>query len=86
MKRIKEFKRKYPKGKIVLITHAPPYRTKQDNVYGGYVGAKNIRWFIRDNKLDYCFCGHIHENARTKDKIGKTIVVNPGPKGMIFDV
>ena len=85
-KAIKKFKEKYPKGKVVLITHAPPYNTKQDKVYRDHVGARNIRRFIKNNKIDYCFCGHIHERSRTKDKIGKTIIVNPGNKGMMFEI
>ena len=84
--KIKAFRKKYSDGKVVLISHVPPYRTKQDNVYGEYVGAKNLSWFIRHTEVDYCFCGHIHENARTKDRIGKTIVVNSGPDGMVFEI
>jgi len=83
---INKFRKKYPKGKVVLVTHVPPYRTRQDIIFDEHVGARNVRWFIRDNKIDYSFCGHIHECFKTKDKIGKTIVVNPGDEGMVFEI
>jgi len=66
-------------GKEILVSHTPPINTKVDKtLMGMHVGSKHIRDFIEKNQPDLCLCGHIHE-ARSIDKIGKTIILNPGP-------
>jgi len=72
--------------KIVLVTHAPPYKTKVDNVHGSHVGNKSIRNFIVDAKPVLVICGHLHENEGKEDKIGKTRIINPGFSGKIVIV
>lgn len=68
---------KIPKVKI-LLTHAPPFDTKADKIPdGSHVGSKALRKAIEEFKPDINLCGHIHE-GRSVDKIGDTIVVNPG--------
>ena len=65
----------------VFVPHPPPYGTKVDIVHSGiHVGSTAVRDFIEDHKPDVVICGHIHE-ARGKDMIEKTIVVNCGPAG-----
>ncbi len=71
---------------IILITHAPPYKTKLDKIEGGHCGNKSIRHFVEKNKIDYLICGHIHENFNKEDKINKTKCINPGPFGKILFV
>ncbi len=64
--------------KKVLISHNPPKDTLCDDIGGGiHVGSTSVREFIEKNQPDICICGHIHE-ARNVDKIGRTIIVNPG--------
>ncbi|MBI2658106.1 metallophosphoesterase [Candidatus Woesearchaeota archaeon] len=72
--------------KIVLITHAPPYKTRLDKLGQGHCGNKSIRQFIDKNKIDYLICGHLHENFGKEDKIKKTKIINPGPFGKIISV
>lgn len=72
--------------KIILVTHAPPYRTMLDKLAHGHSGNKSIRHFIEKNKVDLLICGHLHENFGREDKIGKTKVINPGPFGKIIEV
>lgn len=74
------------KRKSVLVTHAPPLKTKLDEVGLMDVGVDSIRLFIEKEHPDIAICGHIHENAGKKDKIGGTIIVNPGKKGMILEI
>jgi len=63
----------------ILISHTPPYGTKVDKMFLGiHVGSKAIRNFIETFRPDIVICGHIHE-ASGSDKIGKTIIINPGP-------
>lgn len=70
--------------KLVLFTHAPPYGTRTDEMYGEHVGNKSIRRFIEKHKPIIALCGHLHEDNGTRDKIGKTKVINPGPDGKII--
>ncbi|MEM2878309.1 MAG: metallophosphoesterase [Candidatus Hadarchaeales archaeon] len=68
--------------KIVLVTHAPPYGTKVDEIKAGtHVGSKSIRSYIENVQPVLALCAHVHE-ARGIDTIGMTVVVNPGPATM----
>lgn len=63
----------------VLVTHAPPHGTKLDQIpEGTHVGSKSIRKFIEEKQPLVALCGHVHE-ARNTDKLGRTLMVNPGP-------
>ncbi|PLW79999.1 hypothetical protein C0585_04900 [Candidatus Woesearchaeota archaeon] len=70
--------------KLILLTHQPPFNTTIDIVHGKNVGNMNIKDFIKDYKPLYALSGHLHEHFGKKDKIGDTIVLNPGPKGRII--
>jgi len=74
--------------KFVLVTHAPPFGTKLDQIKAGtHVGSKSIRQFIEQKQPLVSLCGHVHE-ARGTDKLGRTLVVNPGPvsKGFAAEI
>lgn len=75
----KEFTKSRDVRYHVMVSHAPPHKTKLDKVFFGFhVGSKAIRQFIESFQPDVVVCGHIHE-ARGFDYIGKTLVINPGP-------
>ncbi|CAD7780535.1 Calcineurin-like phosphoesterase [Candidatus Methanoperedenaceae archaeon GB37] len=62
----------------ILVSHTPPFGTKVDIVRRGeHVGSRVIREFIEKEQPELCLTGHIHE-ARNIDKIGKTLILNPG--------
>lgn len=66
-------------GREILVSHAPPHKTKLDRVFLGFhVGSKAIRTYIEDKRPDVVVCGHIHE-ARGFDHINETLIINPGP-------
>ena len=68
--------RNYPHS--VLVSHNPPKDTACDVIPGGiHVGSTAVREFLEEAQPDICLCGHIHE-ARAVDRVGRTIVVNPG--------
>ncbi len=71
-------RRNYHPGDVVL-SHAPPYGTKVDLTRSSFhVGSRALRKFIEDNRPPLVVTGHIHE-ARGVDRIGNTLIVNPGP-------
>lgn len=73
-------------SKVILITHGPPNNTV-DLVPGyGNVGCNSIRKFIEENEILLNICGHIHDTFEESSKIGKTLVVNPGPFGKIIEI
>jgi hypothetical protein len=62
----------------ILVPHTPPYETTVDIVGGGaHVGSTAVRKFIETYEPQLCLTGHIHEAVGT-DRIGKTIIINPG--------
>ncbi len=66
-------------GKCAVICHNPPYGTKLDRIMlGRHVGGKLIRQWIEKTQPDLFLTGHIHE-APGVDRIGKTVLLNPGP-------
>lgn len=74
--------------KIVLVTHGPPYGTVLDLLsWAGHVGCVSERRFLRELKPVLHICGHLHENIHKQQVIyKKTLVVNPGPAGMIIEL
>ncbi|MDO8740634.1 MAG: metallophosphoesterase [Candidatus Woesearchaeota archaeon] len=82
----KKFKKTIKDEKVVLMTHAPPYRTKLDRISGMHHGSKSISHFIREIKPVLVICGHLHENSGKHDRIGKTFVINPGPMGKVIKI
>ncbi len=88
---VPKFKEKIKKAKkkdlkVIFMSHAPPYKTKADLIMDEHCGSKSYRDFILKNKINYNFCGHLHETFGAMDKIKKCFVVNPGPGGMMFEV
>ena len=62
----------------ILITHAPPYKTKLDLIGENHVGNKTIRKSIKKNNFKFVFCGHIHETEGQVDRINNTTIINCG--------
>ncbi|RJP78650.1 MAG: serine/threonine protein phosphatase [Desulfobacteraceae bacterium] len=70
----------------VLITHSPPKGAVDISGSGQRFGSQAIREAILEKEPILCVCGHIHESAGNHEKIGNTIVVNAGPKGIVWEV
>ncbi|USN44987.1 MAG: metallophosphoesterase [Candidatus Woesearchaeota archaeon] len=78
-------KKKWQGKKIILVLHQPPYGTALDDL--GYpVGNMTFRRWIEQHQPALVLAGHIHENFFEQDKIGESIIVNPGPTGTIFEI
>ena len=73
------------KKKILFITHQPPHNTKVDFIWGHH-GSKSYSRFDRKFQPLLHVCGHLHETQGMRDRIGKTVIINPGPKGKIVVV
>jgi len=66
---------------LIFNFHAPPYNTKIDkalvNGKWEHVGSRAVRELIEKYQPLLGLHGHVHESS-DKDKIGNTMVVNPG--------
>jgi Icc-related predicted phosphoesterase len=63
---------------LIVVTHQPAFGTKVDSVGERHTGSAAIRRFIEIYQPVLAVSGHIHE-AFGMDKVGKTVLVNPGP-------
>lgn len=76
-------------SKVIILTHAPPYNTTIDDVGDKeewHVGSKTLRRIIKKYQPPLALSGHLHECFHKRDKIGKSLVANPGPTGELFDM
>lgn len=78
------YKKRNKKLPAIFITHNIPYETKLDitkdkksYACGKHLGSTIARKFCEKYQPLLCIGGHIHEGVG-KDKIGKTVVINPG--------
>ncbi len=71
---------------VILLTHQPPYGTKLDKIISHSCGNKDIRKFIEKYPIKLAISGHLHENFNARDKLGKTVLLNPGPYGTIVEL
>ncbi len=87
-KRISQFKEKIQPGdKVILVTHAPPYNTELDYLpLYGPVGCRTVTKAIKELKPQLFLCGHIHENFNVRQKMGQTLMLNPGPLGTFIEI
>lgn len=82
-----KFKKTVKDKKVIFVTHAPVFETKTDYIPGlGHVGDKSILKAIKEIKPILVVCGHIHDSAGTVDRVGDTVIVNPGPVGKIIEL
>lgn len=82
----KNKKSKGKKRKLVLLLHGPPYGNKTDLIYGDHAGNKSYADFIKKERPFLVVCGHLHENNGVSDKIGRVLVINPGPEGRMLRI
>lgn len=64
---------------FIFVSHQPPFGTSVDRFANGeHTGSLAIRNFLEETQPLIAVSGHIHE-AVCVDRIGKTLLVNPGP-------
>ncbi len=66
----------------VLVSHSPPRGTLDISSTGRSLGSEAVRRAIDRTRPALVVCGHIHESSGQQARIGDTIVVNAGPRGM----
>ena len=78
------YQKRNKKFPVIFISHNVPYNTKLDIIkdkksyaYNKHLGSYIARKFCEKYQPLLCIGGHVHE-GKGKDKIGKTILINPG--------
>ncbi len=59
----------------VLVTHVPPFKTKDRMSLGSHGGSKGLRRLVEEREPLLVLCGHIHEDPGVA-MVGRTTVVN----------
>jgi Icc-related predicted phosphoesterase len=70
--------------RCVLVSHSPPKGCVDLASNGQSLGSAAIRQCIESRNPVLVVCGHVHASAGQSGMIGKTPVVNAGPKGVAW--
>ncbi len=72
--------------KKIMVTHIHPAGSMMEKFTRFFPGSKGLTKAIETFKPDILICGHVHEAGGIEEKIGKTLVINVGGKGKIFEI
>jgi Icc-related predicted phosphoesterase len=72
-----------PPERLVLVTHLPPSGTlaARDRRLIDRGSAALAEWVLR-RQPTAVICGHVHHREPVTERLGATLVVNPGPFGL----
>jgi Icc-related predicted phosphoesterase len=70
----------------VLVSHSPPKGFVDKASSGQSLGSTAVRDAIVRTQPRLVVCGHIHACAGQRAEIGKTTVINAGPRGVLFEL
>lgn len=85
---MKYSKRLKPKPNQIMLFHGPPHGTAVDwmESWNEHRGCITKRAVIERLQPLLVIVGHLHENFGKHDKIGKSIIINPGPLGKVITI
>lgn len=73
-------------GRLVLLTHCPPYGVVDETNQGIHVGSNAIAEYILQERPLMHFCGHIHEQGGREGTLGSTRIINTARNIMMVDL
>ncbi|HLD12356.1 MAG TPA: metallophosphoesterase [Candidatus Nanoarchaeia archaeon] len=82
-----QLKKKLPKNThLIFVTHAPPYGTQLDflDEERGHRGCKTSKDIVKELQPLLALSGHFHETFGVHERLGKTLMLNPGDEGTIL--
>ena len=82
----KSYERVKDMPKKIMVTHIHPAGTKMEKFSHFVRGSKGLMKALETFKPDILICGHVHEAEGIEEKIGKTLVMNVGRKGKVFEI
>lgn len=77
----------YPASRLVLVSHLPPLGTlsSRDRRFVDR-GSSQLRCWVEAHQPAAVICGHVHHPEPVVERIGETLVVNPGPHGWLVSL
>ena len=69
----------------ILVSHSPPKGVLDRSSDGRSLGSRAVRKTVNIKKPALVVCGHIHGSSGMSDQLGDTVVINAGPKGIIYE-
>ena len=77
----------FPPSRLVLVSHLPPWGTlaSRDRRFVDRGSAQLRRW-VEARQPAAVICGHVHHPEPVVERIGETLVVNPGPYGWLVSL
>lgn len=73
-------------SKAVLVSHSPPKGVADRSSAGQSLGSTAVLDVINRRQPRLVVCGHIHASAGECVKVGTTMVINAGPRGILLDL
>ena len=70
----------------VLVSHSPPKGSVDKSSSGQSLGSRTVYDAVIRTQPRLVVCGHIHASAGQHTQIGKTPVINAGPRGILFEL
>lgn len=70
----------------ILVTHSPPKGVVDVSSSGRSLGSTAIREAIMAKQPRLVVCGHIHDSAGQQATLGQTVIINAGPRGVIWEM
>lgn len=74
-----------PEG-CILVSHSPPQGAVDLSSFGKSLGSVAIRKAMERKQPKLVVCGHIHASAGKHTTIGSTVVINAGPRGVVWEL
>lgn len=72
--------------RAVLVSHSPPKGSVDKSASGQSLGSHAVYNAVIRTQPRLVVCGHIHASAGQRAQIGKTPVINAGPRGILFEL
>lgn len=77
--------RPLPRGGI-LVAHSPPKGVLDVDSRGRSLGSTALRDAVLAMAPRLVVCGHIHASAGKQSSLGDSVVINAGPRGLLFEL
>jgi Icc-related predicted phosphoesterase len=73
-------------ARCVLVSHSPPKGVVDIASNGRSLGSVAVRDTIVNIQPRLVVCGHIHASAGQRAVVGDTVVINAGPRGVLWEL
>jgi Icc-related predicted phosphoesterase len=72
--------------RAVVVTHSPPKGAVDRSGRGASLGSLAVLEIIERTDPRLVVCGHIHESAGQTAVVGRTPVINAGPRAIAWEL